>query len=75
MLRGPRFSKPVDGISRVTQRRGIPIFAAAKRRFIMEKATFGAGCFWGVEQFFREVPGVSDETARRIYDFFHDAGR
>jgi excinuclease ABC subunit C len=23
----------------------------------------------------REVPGVSDETARRIYDFFHDATR
>ena len=23
----------------------------------------------------REVPGVSDETARRIYDFFHDAAR
>ncbi len=29
----------------------------------MQKATFGAGCFWGVEQAFRQVKGV---TATRV---------
>jgi len=26
----------------------------------MQKATFGAGCFWGVEAAFQEIPGVTE---------------
>jgi peptide-methionine (S)-S-oxide reductase len=27
---------------------------------VTEKATFGGGCFWGIEDAFRQVPGVVD---------------
>jgi peptide-methionine (S)-S-oxide reductase len=43
----------------------------------MEKATFGAGCFWGVEAEFREIPGVIDAVVgfaggKTVNPSYHD---
>jgi peptide-methionine (S)-S-oxide reductase len=37
----------------------VSLAPASETNRLMEKATFGAGCFWGVEAAFRQVKGVT----------------
>jgi peptide-methionine (S)-S-oxide reductase len=52
---GGEAGRPVAGASGA-----FPALVDPAKAKSMKKATFGAGCFWGVEATFRRIPGVID---------------
>jgi peptide-methionine (S)-S-oxide reductase len=48
--------------SRLRRRRRRHVATSVENRDDLGKATFGAGCFWGIESTFRKLDGVTDVT-------------
>src|SRR5580704_15592856 len=58
----PEYSRINPRVMTITGPRASNRCSKRSNRVAMEKATFGAGCFWGVETRFGELSGVIDTT-------------